>query len=386
MRWKRMLSAGLALAVLLGLMAVAQDVTLTTWEMPFADAYPAGLALGGDGTVFVAESGGMEVYRLDPVSSIFRSWGVGEGPEDVTVTEGVPFCSVGDGNLVVYFDPDGLSTNSARIPFPDVKPGEIHRGPDLADGRWSFWMTERGVSTVGIVQYLYNPTFDAPIATGDPSDRAATPTAVEVTPVTVTAEHVQFSYDVSLIPAPEPASGKTVSSGFTEWRFDYGDFVTQDLAVAADGTLWISFGNPFLLRFDPVAETIQLLETIQNVSIFQGLLPDPDGSIWFGNLIDGSIGHLHPGTGLSEVWRIPGNIEVYDMAFDASGAIWYTDRVGEAIGHFDPATGEATIYPLPAGSEPLYLAIDDTGAVWFTAGSGNYIGRLVIGASADVSF
>ena len=385
MRWKLMLSAGLALAVLFGLMAVAQDVALTTWTMPYADSYPAGLALGGDGTVFVAESGGMEVYRLDPVSGFFRSWGVGDGPEDVMVADGIPFCAVRDGNLMVYFDPNGLSTNSARVPFSPAGPGEIHRGPDTADGRWTFWMTERDGG--GILRYLYNPATDAPIASGDPTEQAATAKVLDVSPVTVTAQYERFSYDVTAIPDPNPillASTQT-SYPFTEWLFDLDDYRVEDLAVADDGTLWISFGSPFLLRFDPAAETVQLLETIQDTMIFQGLLPDPDGSIWFGNLIDGSIGHFHPGTGLSEVWRIPGNIEVYDLAFDAAGAIWYTDRVGDAIGHFDPATGQATIYPLPADSEPLNLAIDDTGAVWFTAGSGNYIGRLVVGASADVS-
>ena len=133
-----------------------------------------------------------------------------------------------------------------------------------------------------------------------------------------------------------------------------------------------------LLRFDPSVETLQWMETIQNVAIFQGLLPSSDGSIWFGNIVEGGIGHFDPAIGLSEVWRIPGTGEIYDLAFGGDGRIVYTDRTADAIGVLDTETGEAAIYRLSEDSEPLYLAIDRDGAVWFTAGSGNYIGRLVI--------
>jgi len=367
----------LGAVIVLGVLAVSEGETLVMWDMPFAEAFPAGLSLGPDGTIYVAANGGTEVIRLDPANDVYRSWGVGDGPEDVTVIDGVPFCTVGGANLIVYFHSEGLSTNSSRIPFPDVGPGEIHRGENSDTGNYVFWIVERDV--LGVLQYECNTAIDAPQAFYDPSDGSIGSRSVPVSPQLVASEYEAFSYDVAYIPDPEPIAPSGTSYPFSEWPLPLGDdYYVQDLAVADDGALWISFGAPFLYRLDPVAGTLQLLETIQNVAIMQGLLPAADGSIWFGNIVDGSIGHFDRILGVSEVWRIPGTQEIYDLAFARDGAIWYTDRLADAIGRFDPSTGDVAVYPLPEDSEPLYLAIDADGAIWFTAGFGNAIGRLTI--------
>lgn len=358
----------------LGIQVVTQSGSLAVWDMPYASAFPGGLALGADGTVFVAASGGREVYRLDPANNVYHSWGVGVGPEDVTVVDGVVFCAVGEANILALFDPAGMATSSAVVPFPDVRPGEIHRGEDTDGGNIILWMAERGVP--GVLRFEYDPTIDALGVFGEPSDQDAPAQLLAIEPQIVTTAYERFSYDVTLLPPPFPLTTSRTSFSFTDWALPLDDFEVQDIAVAHDGTLWISFGAPTLFQFDPVAGTLQEMETIQNVAIFQGLLPAADGSIWFGNIVEGSIGHFNPAIGLSEVWRIPGTEEVYDLAFDEDGGIWYTDRVGDAIGRLNVLTGEATIYPLRASSEPLYLAVGADGDVWFTAGSGNYIGRL----------
>jgi streptogramin lyase len=361
--------------IVLGIPSVSQSRSLTLWNLPYETAFPGGLALGADGTVYVTASGGREICRLDPASDVYRSWGVGEHPVDVTVVNGVVFCTVRQANTVVFFDPAGLSVSSRVLPFPDVGPSEIHRGINTSTGNMVLWIAEW--NALGVVRYEYNPATDEPAAIGTPSELAAQRGTVAVHPQTVTTAYERFSYDVTLIPPPITPTTKMTSASFTEWTLPVvGDFFVEDIAVAHDGTLWISFGGPSLFRLDPVAETIQEMETIQNVAIFRGLLPAADGSIWFGNFIEGAIGHFDPAIGLSEVWRIPGTGEVYDLAFDKDGGIWYTDRVGGAIGRLDVWTGEATVYPLPEGSEPLCLAIDADNAVWFTAGTANYIGRL----------
>ncbi|MBU0595753.1 hypothetical protein KJ567_03605, partial [Candidatus Bipolaricaulota bacterium] len=246
-----------------------------------------------------------------------------------------------------------------------------------------FWIAERDVP--GILRFEYRPAIDAPAADGDPSEQSAGRRIMAIEPRSVTAGYVAFAYNVAYIPAATAIAPSGTWYPFTEWRLPIGpDFYVQDITVAGDGKLWISFGAPTLFRFDPVAGTLQEMETIQNVAIFQGLLPAADGSIWFSNIVEGSIGHFDPAVGVSEVWRIPGTGEVYDLAFARDGAIWYTDRIGDAIGRFDPWTGEATVYSLPEGSEPLYLAIDAEGAVWFSAGSGNFIGRLTIPGQAPL--
>jgi outer membrane protein assembly factor BamB len=346
----------------------------TLWDLPYPSSFPAGMALDGQGFVYVAAAGGREIYRLDPVDGVFRSWGVGSRPEDVTVANGVVFCTVRDDNQLVYFDPAGVGVSSVSLPTPGLGLTEIQRGPDTPTGSLVFWVAAREAQSV--LCYEYNPMTEAPGIVGVPMDNPASHRTVAMTPQTVAASYERFPYDVSLIPAAVPLSAANRSASFTDWTFPLGDFWVEDIAVADDGTLWISFGAPFLLQFDPMAETMQQMETIRNVAIFQGLLPAADGSIWFGNIVEGAIGHFNPATGLSEVWRIPGTGEVYDLAFDADGGIWYTDRVNDAIGCLDVWTNEATVYQLPAESEPLYLAVDEDGAVWFTAGRGNYIGRL----------
>ncbi|MBN1859341.1 hypothetical protein JW848_09070 [Candidatus Bipolaricaulota bacterium] len=367
---------GMSIVLLLGVAAVSQGSALTVWELPYEDAFPGGIALGPDGTVYAAANGGQEVYRLDPANDLFRSWGVGDRPADVTVIDGTVFCTIENDDGIVYFDPAGLAVSTAVIPFPGVAPREIHRGTDTAAGNIILWIVERGVP--GVLRLEYNPATDGPSAAGQPSEQPVVPQTLVMTPQMVQTTYERFPYDISLMPTPVPLAVSRTAAPFTEWALPISGFSVEDIAVADDGTLWISIGAPLLFRFDPIAGTLQEMETIRNVAIFQGLLPAADGSIWFGNIVEGSVGHFDPALGLSEVWRIPGTGEIYDLVFGADGSIWYTDRVGDAIGRLNTATGQATIYPLPADSEPLYLQIDADGAVWFTAGSGNSIGRLTV--------
>ena len=367
---------GMSIVLLLGVAAVSQGNTLTFWELPYEDTFPGGIALGPDGTVYAAANGGQEVYRLDPANDLFRSWGVGDRPADVTVIDGAVFCTVENDDAIVYFDPAGLAVSTAVIPFPGVAPWEIHRGADTAAGNIILWIVERGIP--GVLRFEYNPATDAPSAAGQASEQPVVSRTLVVTPQIVQATYERFPYDISLMPTPVPLAASRTAAPFTEWALPISDFSVEDIAVADDGTLWISFGTPLLFRLDPIAGTLQEVETIRNAAIFQGLLPAADGSIWYGSIAEGSVGHFDPALGLSETWRIPGTGEVYDLVFGTDGSIWYTDRDGDAIGNLNPTAGQATIYLLPADSEPLYLQIDTAGAIWFTAGSGNSIGRLTV--------
>jgi streptogramin lyase len=363
--------------------AAAPAAELTMWTMPYEGAYPGGLAIDQDGRVYVAASGGREIYRLDPATDSYCGWGVGERPQDVTIADGVVFCTVQGGNTIVYFDPAGQSVNTAPIPFSDVGPREIHRGPNSADGKLVFWIGEWNAP--GVLRYEYDPALDAPDVIGTPTERGAVQTVATVLPAVVSAEHERFSYDVTLMPDPEPLPAAGAERSFTEWAVPIANPPgVWDIAAAEDGTLWISCSMPFLYRLDPIAGSIQGLETIQDVIIASGLLPASDGSIWFGNILRGAIGHFDPALGLSEVWRIPWTGEVYDLVFGPDGAIWYTDRVADAVGRLDIVSNEATVYLLPWKSEPLLLAFDADGALWFTASSGNYIGRLVVTESGKL--
>jgi len=348
--------------------------TLDTWQLPYGGAFPAGIALDPEGRVYTAVNGGLEVYRLDPVEGLYRSWGVGERPDGVAFVEGATFCTVRDGNAVVYFDPDSLGVTTAILPFEAVGPGEIHRGPYTDDGNVIFWIVER--TAAGLLRFEYDLRIDAPGIYGEQWDQSAERETTSLEPRIVESTYERFAYEVAYIPSPFTLDTRRDSPPFTEWSLPFADVRVEDIAPTADGKVWISAGLPTLFLFDPAEETLQEMETAQNVYILQGLLADADGSIWYGDLLEGSIGHFDPTLGISEVWRIPGASEVFDLAFDNEGAIWYTDRIGDTVGKLDPATNQVRIYSVPPGSEPLYLEIGTDGAVWFTAGSGNYIGRL----------
>ena len=353
--------------------ATTPSVALTMWPLPYAEGYPVGIDIDERGYVYVADAGGMEILRLDPEADRYRSWGVGVGPEDVLAVGDLVFCTVGRDEQLVCFHPGSQAVSSVLLPGSGLGIAEIHRGPDAASGRLVFWVAERMAQ--GVLRYTFDPA-DAPGVVGSPSEapmkRQESTSALSF----LSASYESFPYDVTLMPRPEPITPFLTRGAITEWRLALDDYLVEDIAVSADGAVWISAGVPFLFRLDPAAGTLQMMETIRNAAIFQGLAPAADGSIWFGNLIEGGIGHFDPALGVSETWRVPGTGEIYDLVFDAEGSIWYTDRVGDAIGRFDVRSGEAIVFALPAGSEPLHLAIDANGCVWFTAGSGNYIGRL----------
>jgi len=357
--------------------SASSGVTLSMWPLPYPTGYPAGVTIDAAGRVYFVDATGTEVLRLDPAANLYRSWGVGSRPKDVILANDTVLCTVAQDNLLVYFNPDSQAVSSVSLPSPSVGLTKVHRGPNASSGKLVFWVAEREAQ--GVLRYEFDPA-SAPGIVGSQSDDTLLPQTTAVNPTFVTASYEKFPYDVTLMPAPGPITPFLTSGGITEWRLDIEDYLVEDIAVAADGTVWISAGVPFLFRLDATAGTLQMMETIRNVAIFQGLLPDPDGSIWFSNIVEGAIGHFDPVLGLSETWRIPGTGEVYDLIFDAQGRIWYTDRVGDAIGRLDVGSGEVIVFALPSDSEPLHLAIDSNGDVWFTAGSGGYVGRLATGA------
>jgi streptogramin lyase len=374
-RWM-ILSLGLIIAVLCAnaLSVSGESVMLTIWELPYERAFPAGIALDSANRVAVATSGGREVYRLDPTTNTFRSWGVGERPASVAIIDDVIFCSVEGSNQFVYFNPESLGVSTWVLPFSGVGPRELEHGITTSQDTTMLWMTEW--SQLGVLRMEYDPAAHFPGIYGVPSDSAATPEIVSTTIAAGAAVHEQFSYNVSAVPEPYTVSTVHASPPFKEWVFSLGDFAIYDVAPASDGKVWISFGAPFLLRLDPEKDTLQEIETIPNALIFNGLLAASDGSIWFADLAGGAIGHLDLALGISESWRIPGSEDIYDLAFTGDHEVWYTDRLADTIGHLNLATSEFTVYSLPDDSEPLYLKIDGNGDIWFSAGTGNYIGRL----------
>ncbi len=353
----------------------AHSATLTVWKIPHGESFPAGMAMDTRGWVYVALAAGREVFGLNPSTNTFRSWGVGEGPAAVAVVDEAVFCSVQDANQVVWLHPDGLGVTTAVLPFLDFGPRELVRGAETAAGKTLLWMTSW--EEAAVLQFAYDPAIEAPGVVGEPTELSASPETVVIEETTLAADYEAFPYNVAVLPDPYGITPVPAANGLTKWALPLpDDYAVYDLAPAADGTVWISFGAPFLLRLDPDAHTLQELETIPNAAILNGLYAAADGSVWFSNLVEGGIGHLDLSLGFSETWRIPGAEDIYDLVFDEEGALWYTDRVADSIGRLDIATGILTIYPLPVGSEPLNLLVDDAGHVWFSAGLGNYIGRL----------
>lgn len=352
--------------------ADADGSALTLWTLPFADAFPAGIAVPHAGIVYAAASGGRVVVELEPIEGAFRSWGVGEGPSGILMAAGYVFFTVSDDGIVGYLTGDGHTTSNAILPTRTAGPMEIHRGADLDTGELVFWI---GEWTAGrLLRWVVDPARLSPSLPPRFDPTSVVPTESIAAPERVTASMDTYTYVVSNLPAPYPVDPVVELAPFTEWEILGPDYPVHDIAVGPDGRVWASVGMPLLFVFDPSDRTLQGIEPTG--TIFSGLAIDEAGRVWYADADRHGISMLDFTGGSATVWEIPGTTEIYDLAFDDRGRIWFTDRIEDLIGRFDPQTLDVEVYRLPEGSEPLFLALDEVGSVWFTAGSGNAIGRL----------
>ena len=109
------------------------------------------------------------------------------------------------------------------------------------------------------------------------------------------------------------------------------------MAAAPDGSLWFTnFGNDSIGRVDPFTGTITNF-TSSEVDGPASITVAPDGTVWFGNRNTGTLGRLAG----SVIETYPGIEEIDDVEVAADGSIWFNgfpSSGNERIGRFDPTT------------------------------------------------
>jgi virginiamycin B lyase len=122
-----------------------------------------------------------------------------------------------------------------------------------------------------------------------------------------------------------------------------------------------------------------------------GIVTGPDGNIYFTEFEpggNGAIGELDPTTGalIGQYPTPTSGAEPDGIAVGADGAIWFTEQGADRIGRLDPVSHAVTEYRLHVGthlnSEPTDLVTGPDGALWVTLLSTGQVARLAPGIAS----
>ena len=110
-----------------------------------------------------------------------------------------------------------------------------------------------------------------------------------------------------------------------------------------------------------------------------GLVPSPDGNLWFTEQFDDKVGVFNVATKVATEFDIPRGTLPHNGIVGPDGNLWFTG-LNDNIGTFNFATRAATIYRagITPGSEPHVSLTDptDPNLIWFTEQRGNRLGRF----------
>jgi len=141
------------------------------------------------------------------------------------------------------------------------------------------------------------------------------------------------------------------------------------------------FGS--IVRFNPLTGNFTRIP-IPTLSAFPlRLQMDPQGRVWFTELLGNKIGVYDASLNSLKEYRCPTNMSgPADLTFDAKGNLWFTEAYASQLGEFNPTLQSFVEYPLGGNassdmiSSPVGIAIDAKGIVWVADHGGNWIVRF----------
>lgn len=161
-----------------------------------------------------------------------------------------------------------------------------------------------------------------------------------------------------------------------------------DLALAPDGTLWFvesydttASGKRRLGKVDPATNAITEIAQPWLRNVYDGILVDAGGAVWFAEFTDNRIGRYSNGT-FTEFPMPQPNSYPTNLAIDPAGRIWVTAQGVNTLAAFNPASQSWVEHSIPTPfSLASGVAADGAGNVWFTETQANRIGVLPAGSS-----
>jgi streptogramin lyase len=110
-----------------------------------------------------------------------------------------------------------------------------------------------------------------------------------------------------------------------------------------------------------------------------GIVPGPDGNMWFTDVIGDQVGKITP-SGVPTLYSVPGGSEPFDIAV-SDGNVWFSELLGNTV---DKVTTSGTItrYSLGGSDMPYGFAAGPDGNFYYgTVGPANGIGRITTAAA-----
>ena len=105
-----------------------------------------------------------------------------------------------------------------------------------------------------------------------------------------------------------------------------------------------------------------------------GIVPGPDGALWFTNFANNSIGRITT-AGVVTSYTGTGILHPLEIAAGPDGALWFTNFSDNTIGRITTA-GAVTNFTDASINDPYGITAGPDGALWFTNFSNNSIGRI----------
>jgi streptogramin lyase len=365
-------TAAVLLIIVCGGLALAsgETGTLTSWIVPTASSTPSGI-VAADGIVYFGESHTDRLGRLDPATDAVTEWSVGQGPQELAMgpAGGVYFTERGADRIGRILPSGGFYTSETAGASGSEPMGVAC---DLT-GVGTLWYTQRGAGKLTRLT-LGGLLFDV-LMVQVPSTRSASSSTTALEPTTITVTPRVTPGNPLLPPGIALAPG-TTSGPYIDYEIGGTSTQLRDLAIAPDGTIFVSTEARSLRQFNPSSATV-LYHDLPSDSASYGVDVDDAGWVWFTESAYERIGRLEPSSGDVVEWTIP-DAQTVGVFAAPDGTVWFADRAGDRIGHLDPAMNTITLYPLATGSRPTDITLDAAGDVWFVT-EANWVGRLAIG-------
>ena len=110
-----------------------------------------------------------------------------------------------------------------------------------------------------------------------------------------------------------------------------------------------------------------------------GLVPAPDGNLWFTEQFDDKVGVFDLRTRTATEFDVPRGTLPHNAIVGPDGNLWFTG-LADNIGTFDFSTGTAMVFHegISPGSEPHVSVTDpfDDNFIWFTEQGADRLGRF----------
>jgi virginiamycin B lyase len=320
----RLASALLVALFLLGPGSAA--AALTEFTLPTPGARPAGIAVGPDRALWVAEYGAGKIARV------------------LTTGETTEF------PLPAY----------EGVPSSERRPLDIVLGPDNA-----LWATD--VRRDALVRITTSGQISEFFAGMEPTNLTSGP-----------GPALWYVGDANVV-------GRMTTGGAVT-TFPLQSAAAADIAAGSDGALWLTLptdsrGSSASQIDNQVARmttagALTEVDLPTAASDPQGLAAGPDGALWFVERGANKIGRITTAGVLSE-YAIPSSgTGPTQIASGPDGALWFTETTADRIGWVNTSGTVRDCEALPTGSAPDRIVSGPDGALWVTEPGRNRLGRV----------